>query len=44
MTPSGKPSASDIASWIAAVLGMIFVLHFRLLGALLAGHRAYDGS
>lgn len=37
MTPSGKPSASDIASWIAAVLGMIFVLHFRLLGALLAG-------
>ena len=37
MTLSGKPSASEVASWIAAILGMIFILHFRLVVPLLAG-------
>lgn len=37
MTLTGKPSASEIASWIAAIFGMMFILHFRLIGALLAG-------
>lgn len=37
MTASAKPSASEIASWLAAAFGMLFILHFRLLGALLAG-------
>ena len=37
MNPTGKPSASEYASWILAGCGMLFVLHFRLLPALLAG-------
>ena len=37
MTPSTKPSACDYASWILAGGGMLFVLNFRLLPALLVG-------
>lgn len=37
MNPTGQPTPSDYASWILAVLGIWFVLHFRLLPTLIAG-------
>ena len=37
MTRSAPPAVCDYASWILACFGMIFVLHFRLLPALLTG-------
>lgn len=37
MSASEKPSASEIASWALAIFGMLFILEFRLLGALLVG-------
>ena len=37
MTRSAPPAACDYASWILAGFGMIFVLYFRLLPALLTG-------
>lgn len=32
-----KPTAHEYAAWILAVLGILFVLHFNLLPALIAG-------
>ena len=32
-----KPTPQEYASWILAVLGLLFVLQFRLLPALIAG-------
>ena len=37
MTRSAPPAVCDYASWILAGFGMIFVLYFRLLPALLTG-------
>jgi predicted PurR-regulated permease PerM len=37
-----RPSASEIASWILAGVGMFLVLHLHLLSALLWGLAAYE--
>jgi predicted PurR-regulated permease PerM len=37
-----KPTAHDYAAWILAVLGIVFVLGFRLLPALIAGLLVYE--
>ena len=42
MTPSRAPTSCEYASWTMAILGMLFVLHFRLLPALIAGMMVYE--
>ena len=42
MNTAGKPTAHDYAAWIFAVLGVLFVLQFHLLPALIAGLLVYE--
>ncbi|WP_153108846.1 AI-2E family transporter [Propionivibrio limicola] len=42
MTNPGQPTFHDYTSWILAALGILFVLHFRLLPALIAGLLVYE--
>ncbi len=42
MNIPGKPAPCDYAAWTLAVLGILFVLHFHLLPALIAGLLIYE--
>ena len=42
MNTLGKPTSCDYTTWTLAVLGILFVLHFRLLPALIAGLLVYE--
>lgn len=37
-----KPTPCEYAAWILAVLGIVYILHFRLLPALIAGLLVYE--
>ena len=42
MTAVAKPTRHEYAAWTLAVLGTIFVLHFHLLSAVIAGLLVYE--